>query len=126
VARETEGQEQAEKSVDGSGEGHGDAVGSGKTVGGDTGAKRAGEKDAKMRKEKKWRPENGRTDGEMVLQVTGRRSKSGARLVILIETGTAETFIGVTVIFCKIEIVLDEGGARKSVIANTIAANPRV
>src|SRR5882724_8697198 len=56
LARETEGEEQAEKTVDGGGEGHGDAIGSGETVGGDGGTQSTGEKNAGMGKEKERTP----------------------------------------------------------------------
>jgi len=43
LSREAEGEEQTEKTVECGGEGHGEAIGSGKTVGGDRGAEGAGE-----------------------------------------------------------------------------------
>src|SRR4029077_1168809 len=83
-AGETKGEEQAEKYVEGGGEGHGDAVGSGKAVGGDGGTEGAGENDAGMREEEKGRPEDGGADGEMVVETAGGRSKAGLGLVIFV------------------------------------------
>ena len=56
LARQAEGQEQAKKTIDGCGEGHGDSIWSGKAVSGDRGTEGASEKDGGMRKEEKRRP----------------------------------------------------------------------
>ncbi len=58
LACKAEGQEQAEKTIERSGEGHGDAVRGGKTVGGDGGTEGAREKNARVREEQKRHPEN--------------------------------------------------------------------
>ena len=126
MAGEAKGEEQAQEGVEGGSEGHGDAIRSGKTVGGDGGAEGTRKKYSEMREEEKGRPENSGANGEVVLQVTGRRSKIGARLIVFVEARAAETLVGVAVILREIEIVLDERSARKSVIADAIAANPRV
>ena len=126
VAREAEGQKQTEKSVESGRQGHGDAVRSGKTIGGDGGTERAREKYADVRQEEKRRPENGGADGEMVFEVIGGRSKDGPELTALVEAGDAEAFVGVAVVLGEIEAVLDERGAGKSIIADAIAAHPRI
>src|SRR6267142_1778141 len=126
LARETEGEEQAEKTIDGGGEGHGDAIRSGETVGRDGGAQGAGEKDAGMRDEKKRRPENRWANGEVVVEVPGGRSKEGPWLVIFVKARAAETFVGMAVVFSEIQIVRDERSASKSVVADAIAAHPRI
>src|SRR6266851_2879741 len=126
LAREAEGQEQAEKTIEGSGEGHGDAVGSGETVGGDGGTEGAGEKNAGMREEEKRRPENRGADGEMVVKVAGGRSKAGFGLVIFVKARPTETFVGVLIVLGEIETVLDQRSAGEGVVADTIAAHPGV
>ncbi len=55
-----------------------------------------------MREEEKRCPENGRTDGEMVFEVIGGRSKDRPKLTALVEAGSAETFVGVAVVFGEI------------------------
>jgi hypothetical protein len=69
---------------------------------------------------------DGGADGEMVVEAAGGRSKAGFGLVIFVEAGAAETFVGILVVFREIETVLDERGASKSVIAYAVAANPRI
>src|SRR6266704_3656134 len=126
LACKAEGQEQAEKTVEGGGEGHGDAVRGGKTVGGDGGTEGAREKNARVREKKKRHPENRGADGEMVVEVAGGRSKAGSGLVIFVQARPAKTFVGVLIVLREIEIVLDERSAGEGVIADAIAANPRV
>ncbi len=126
VASHAEGQKQAEESIERSGQGHGDAVRSGKTVGGDGGTESAREKDADMREEEKRRPENGGADGEMVFEAIGGCSKDRPKLTAFVEARAAEAFVGVAVVLGEIEIVLDERSAGKGVVADAIAAHPRV
>jgi hypothetical protein len=79
-----------------------------------------------MRDEKKRRPENRGADGEMVIEVAGGGAKVGPRLVIFVEARPAETFVGVLIIPGEIETMLDQRRAGKSIIADAIAAHPRV
>ena len=79
-----------------------------------------------MRDKKKRHPENRGADGEVIIEVAGRRSKEGPGLVIFVKARAAEAFVGVAVIFRKIEIVLNERSAGKSVIADTVTAHPRI
>ncbi len=126
LAGEAKGQEQAEKTVDGRGEGHGDAVGSRETVGGDGGTEGAGEKDAGVREEEKRRPKNRGADSEMVVEVAGGRSKGKPGLVIFVEARAAEAGVGGLVVLGEIETVLDQRSASKGVIADAIAAHPGI
>src|SRR3989449_629788 len=126
LTREAEGQEQTEKSIESGGQGHGDAVRSGKTVGGDGGTKGAREKDADVREEEKRCPENRWADGEMVFEVIRSCSKDGPELTVFVEAGAAETLVGMAVVLGEIEIVLDERSAGKGVIADTIATHPGI
>src|SRR6266568_2857204 len=126
LACKAEGQEQAEKTIERSGEGHGDAVRGGKTVGGDGGTEGAREKNARVREKKKRHPENRGADGEMVVEVAGGRAKAGSGLVIFVQARPAKTFVGVLIVLREIEAVLNQRSASKSVIADAIAAHPRI
>ncbi len=126
MARESEGQKQAEKTVDGGGERHGDTVRSGKAVGDYGGTEGAREKDTGVRDEEKRRPENRGADREMIFEMARAGSKVRSGLVILVQALAPETFVGMAVVFGEIEIVLDERSTSVSVIANAIAAHPRV
>ena len=79
-----------------------------------------------MDDEKKGRPQNRRAHGEMILKMAGGRTKAGLGLVTFVEARPAETFVGVLVVLGEIETVLDQGSAGKSIIADAIAAHPRV
>jgi len=74
LPHQAEGQEQTEESVDGGGKGHGDAVRSGKSIGGNGETEGARKKDAGMRDEEKRHPENRGANCEMVVEVSGGRS----------------------------------------------------
>ena len=126
LAREAEGQKQTEKAVEGGGESHGDAVGSGETVGGDGGTQGARKEDAGMREEEKRRPKNRGANGEMVVEAAGGRSKAGFGLVIFVKARRTETFVGVLIVLGEIETVLNQRSASKSVIADAISAHPGI
>ncbi len=79
-----------------------------------------------MREEEKRCPENGGADSEMVFEVIGGCSKDGPELTAFVEAGAAEAFVSVTVVLGEIEIVLNERSAGKGVVADAIAAHPRV
>jgi hypothetical protein len=126
LVREAKGQEQAEKTIECRGEGHGDAVRGRKTVGGNGGTESAREKNADMGAEQKGRPENCGADSEMVFEVARGRSKVGPGLVIFVEARASETFVGVLIVFGEIETMLNQRSASKSVVAHAIAAQPGV
>src|SRR6266403_1687191 len=126
LARETEGEQQAEKTVDGGGERHSDAVGRGEPVGGDGGAQSAGDQDAGVGENKERSPQNRGADGEVVFEMAGGRAKVGFGLALFVEARAAKTFVGMPVVFGEIEIVLNQRGAGKRVIADTIAAHPGI
>src|SRR4029077_7387548 len=126
LAREAERQNQAQESVERGGQRHGDAIRSGKAIGGDRGREIACEQYRPMSNEKKRRPENRRAYGEMILKMSGGRSKIGPGLVAFIEARPAETFVGVLIVLGEIETVLDERSADKSIVAHAIAAHPGV
>lgn len=126
LARETEGKEQTEKSVEGGGEGHRNAVRGGKTVGRDGGTEGAREKNADVGEEKKRCPENCGANGEMIVEVAGGRAKVGSRLIVFVEARAAEAFVGELVVPGEIEAVLNQRSASKSIIADAIAAHPGI
>jgi hypothetical protein len=124
LARNAEGKVQTEKTVEGGGERHGDAIGSGEAVGGDGGTECASELDAHMGDEEKRRPENSRADSEMVVEMAGGGAEFLPRLSIFVEARGTKTLVSVAIIFGEVEIVLDERSAGKSVVANAVAADP--
>jgi hypothetical protein len=126
LAREAEGKEQAEETVESGGEGQGDAVRGRKAIGGDGGTEGAGEKYAEVGEEKKRHPENRGADGEMIVKVAGGGAIVGPGLVIFVEARAAETFVGELVVPGEIEAVLDQWSAGKSVVANAIATHPGI
>jgi len=126
LASETKSKKQAQKSIEGSGEGYGDAVRRGETVGSDRGTEGTGEKNTAMGDEEKRHPENGRANSEMVIEMAGGRAKVRPGLIVFVEAGAAETFVGVLIVAGEIETVLDQRGAGKGVIANAVAAYPRI
>jgi hypothetical protein len=71
-------------------------------------------------------PEDGRADGEMVVEMPGARAEEGLRLAEGIETFLAERLVGCLIVVGKVEAVLDERGAGVSVVTHAIAANPRI
>jgi hypothetical protein len=126
LASETKGKEQSEKAVEGRGERHSEAIRSGETVGGDGGTEYASELDARVGDEKKRRPENGGADSEMVVEMAGGSAEFLPRLAVFVEARAAEAFVGVAIIFGEVEVVLDERSARKSIIADAVAADPGI
>ena len=79
-----------------------------------------------MREKEKRHPEDRGADGEMIVEVAGGCPKLGFGLAVLVEALAAEAFVGVPVIFCEIEIVINQRSTGKSVIANAISANPGI
>ncbi len=79
-----------------------------------------------MRDEEKRRPENRGADGEMVVEVAGGRSIFGFGLIIFVKARPAETFVGQLIVPGEIKTVLNQRSAGKGVIADAIAADPRI
>ena len=79
-----------------------------------------------MREQKKRSPENGGAGGEMIVEMAGGSAKFGFGLAGFVEARAAETFVGVLIISGEIETVFDERGARKGIVADAIATNPRI
>ena len=62
----------------------------------------------------------------MVFEVARASMILGSRLPLFVEARLAEALVGMPIIFGEIEIVLDERGADEDVVADTIAAHPRI
>ena len=123
---ETKRKEECEKAVEGGAEGHGEAVGSRKTVGGNGRPKGASDENAGVRGHKEWSPKNGGANGEMIFKMAGGCAEIGARLAGFVEAAFAETGVGALVVGGEIEIVLNKKSAGVSVISDAVAADPRI
>ena len=62
----------------------------------------------------------------MVFEVARASTILGSRLPLFVEARLAEALVGMPIIFGEIEVVLDERGADEGVVADTIAAHPRI
>ena len=124
AASQTEGKQKCDETVESRAEGHGVAVRSGKAVRDNRRTKDPGKQDTSVREEQEWRPENGGADGEMVVEMAGRRSELGARQAGGIDMVRAKALIGRLVVMCEVQAMLDQRRAGVSVIANAIAAHP--
>src|SRR5713226_7481351 len=119
-------QKQAEKSTQRGAEGHGHAIRFGQSVGGNLRTGGARQEHASMGDQKKGSPENGGTHGEVIFQVAGGRAKDVFGLAVFIEARFAKAGVGSDVVALKIEAVFDQGGAHEGVIADAVAADPRI
>jgi hypothetical protein len=126
VASQAKSKEQTEKSINGCGESHGDAVRGGETVSRDSRTKAAREKDSGVSQKKKRGPEDGRANREVIVKMACGRPEASFGLTRFVETRASEAFVGMPIVFGEIEIVLDEQSTSKSVIADTVAAHPGI
>src|SRR6267143_4309897 len=62
----------------------------------------------------------------MVVEVARGRSKIGFGLAVFVEARPAETIVGMLIILGEIETVLNQRSASKGVVADAVAAHPRV
>ena len=62
----------------------------------------------------------------MVFEVARASTIRGSGPPVFIDARFAEAFVGMSIIFGEIEVVLNERSADKGVVADTIAANPRI
>src|SRR5438874_8223464 len=108
LARETERKKQTEKTIQRGGQGHGHAVGRGKSVGGNVRAEGARKQHAGVRDQQKRSPENGGTDGEVIFEMPGARPEDTQRLAVLVQARFAKAGVGALIVVLKIETVLDE------------------
>ena len=79
-----------------------------------------------MRYQEEGRPEHGRSDGEMVVEVARASAKFRLGLAVLVKAAFPKTVIGRLIIVREIQIVLDERGAGVRVIADAIPSDPGV
>ncbi len=79
-----------------------------------------------MGDQKKGSPENCGTHGEVIVQVAGGRAKDVFGLAVFIEARFAKAGVGSDIVALKIEAVFDQGGAHEGVIADAVAADPRI
>jgi hypothetical protein len=79
-----------------------------------------------MREQKKRSPENGGAGGEMIVEMAGGSAKFGFGLAGFVEAWAAKTFVSLLIISGEIETVFDERGAGKGIVADAIAAHPRI
>jgi len=79
-----------------------------------------------MREEEEGSPEDGGASREMVFEMAGGSAKFELGLAGFVEARTAKTFVGVLIIPGEIETVLNKRGAGKGIVADTVAADPRI
>jgi hypothetical protein len=87
---------------------------------------RASQEHGGVREQKERGPEDGRTSGEMIVEMTGTGTKNGPGQAVFIEAHFAKAGVRRLVVVLEIEIVFDEGRACERVIANAIAAHPGI
>ncbi len=79
-----------------------------------------------MRDQQERRPQNCRADSEMVVEVSGYGAENGFRRAVFVQPGVPETGVSGLIVALKVEAVLDQWRAGEGVIADSIAANPRI
>ena len=126
LPRQAKGKQQSKESIESGGKSHGDSVGIGKTVSRDGGSQRASQEDAAVGQQEKGSPENGGTNREMIVEMTGAGTEFGPGLAIFIDARAAKALVRMAVIFREIEIALNERSANESVIADAVAAHPGI
>ncbi len=84
------------------------------------------DQNAAMGKEQKRRPQDGRSYGEMVIEVARAGAELGSGLPEGIEAPLAEGFVRLLIVMREIEAMFNQRGARVSVVAHAIAAHPRI
>ena len=62
----------------------------------------------------------------MVVEVARGRSKIGFGLAVFVEARLAETIVGMLIVPGEIETVLNQWSASKGVVADAVAAHPRI
>ena len=62
----------------------------------------------------------------MIFKMAGGRAEISARLAGFVEAAFAETGVGMLIVGCEIEIVLNEKSAGVGVITDAIAADPGI
>src|SRR5215472_16332496 len=125
-ASETEGKEQAKKSVQTSAEGHGVAIGIGEAIRRYMGSQCPREQNSSMGGKKEGRPEHGRAHGKVIVKVARAGTKFFPGLGILVAARFAKTIVRLLIVAGKIEIVLDKRGSSICVVTDAISSDPWV
>jgi hypothetical protein len=79
-----------------------------------------------MNRDQDGRPQDRRTNGEVILDAPRLRIQFGEQMSIGIEPGQDERFVPRTVIIFEIQVVINQHRAQIRVITNTIAPNPGI
>src|SRR5580700_4027062 len=124
LASHARGEQQPQKAIQRGSEGHCETVRRGEPIRRDVRSERASEQHARVSDQQKRRPENRWPNGEMIVEMTGRRDEKRPGLAIFIEPRLAKAGVSRSVVAVKIEAVLNQWRTRKRVVANAIAANP--
>jgi len=126
LAREAKRDEKGEETVERGAIAKSVAVRSREAISWSGGAEKTGKKNSAMSEDQERRPEDGGTDGEMVVEMARARAVEGLGLATGIDAFIAERLVGRLIVVGKVKVVLDERGAGISVVANTITTNPRI
>src|SRR5258708_31687831 len=118
--------QQAEETVNGGTQGHGQDIGSGETISRNVRAKNVSAKHEGVRRKQKGRPKHGRTDGEEVTDVSGFRVLTWIELPVRERARLREVKIRVPPIFLESQIVLYERRASISVVSDAVPMHDRV
>ena len=79
-----------------------------------------------MRGDQKRRPKDGRSDREMIVEMTGRGVLPGYNIAIRIRPPHPEARIRREPIFGEIQIVLDQKRSAERVVSYAVSAHPRI
>ncbi len=126
LARQAKCQEQPEESPERRAQSHGQAIRSGEAVRRLVRAERACQEHTAMCQQQKGRPQHCRADGKVIIEMAGARAKHLFGLAVLIEARFAKGGVRGDVVVLKIQTVIDERRARKSVVAHAVAAHPGI
>src|SRR5271154_2912902 len=124
LASHARGEQQSQKAIQCGSEGHCETVRPREPIGRDVRSERAREQHPRVCDQQKWRPENRGSDGEVIVEMTGRGDQERPWLAIFIKPRIAKTGVAGPVVALKVETVLNQRSARECVVANAVAANP--
>ena len=79
-----------------------------------------------MNRHHEGRPENGRSDGEVIIEVPGVRVLTRVNGPIGVDPAHGETFVPGSPVVLEIQLVLDQQRTEVGVIADAVAPDPRV
>src|SRR5580704_5605638 len=79
-----------------------------------------------MRSDQKRWPEDGRSNREMIVEVTGRSVLPGVNIAIRVRPPHPEARICREPILLEVQVVLDQKRSAERVISHPVAAHPRI